>query len=53
MCYIVLLQFLRERKMEPFTMVLIAGWLLLMGTFATMYVLDQKVKQAKGKGAQK
>jgi hypothetical protein len=39
--------------MEAFTMVLIAGWLLLMGTFATMYVLDQKVKQAKSKSGQK
>ena len=53
MCYIVLLVTLREPKMEPFTMVLIAGWLLLMGTFVTMYVLDQKVKAAKGKSAQK
>ena len=39
--------------MESFTMVLIAGWLLLMGTFVAMYVLDQKVKEAKSKGAQK
>lgn len=35
--------------MEPFTVVLVVGWLLLMGAFAGMYVLDQKVKEARDK----
>jgi hypothetical protein len=38
--------------MESFTVVLIAGWLLLMGSFVGMYILDQKVKAAKSKTAQ-
>ena len=37
--------------MEPFTVVLVAGWLLLVGTFVAMYVLDQKVKEHKDKMA--
>ena len=38
--------------MEPFTIVLIIAWLLLMSTFVGMYVIDQKVKDAKSKGGQ-
>jgi hypothetical protein len=38
--------------MEPFTVVIVVGWLLLMGAFVSMYVLDQKVKEARGKGGQ-
>ena len=52
MWYITVLQFYGGNDMEPFTMVLVAGWLLLMGAFVGMYVLDQKVKEAKSKGAQ-
>lgn len=37
--------------MEPFTVVLVVGWLLLVGTFAGMYVLDQKVKEHRDKMA--
>ena len=38
--------------MESFTIVLIVCWLLLMSTFATMYVLDEKVKAARPNGNQ-
>ena len=38
--------------MEPFTIVLVAGWLLLMATFVGMYVIDQKVKESRSKGGQ-
>lgn len=44
---------LRECAMEPFTLVLVVGWLLLMGAFGGMYVIDQKVKEAKSKAAGK
>lgn len=41
----------RERAMEPFTVVIVIGWALLMGTFVGMYFLDQKVKDQQSKSA--
>ncbi len=38
--------------MESFTIVLVVCWVLLMSTFATMYVLDEKVKAARKNGNQ-
>ncbi|MBI3935007.1 MAG: hypothetical protein HY316_09975 [Acidobacteria bacterium] len=32
--------------MEGFTIVLLTGWLLLLGSFIGMYFLDQATKQA-------
>jgi len=32
--------------MEGFTLVLLTGWLLLLGTFIGMYFLDQATKRA-------
>ncbi|MCZ6491135.1 MAG: hypothetical protein O7A06_11475 [Acidobacteria bacterium] len=37
--------------MEGFTLVLFAGWILLMGCFAAMYFMDQAVKQADAERA--
>ena len=31
--------------MEGFTIVLLIGWLLLLGSFVAMYFMDQAVKQ--------
>jgi len=33
--------------MEGFTLVLVIGWLLLLGTFIGMYFLDQATKKAE------
>ena len=35
--------------MEGFTVVLVVGWLLLLGSFVGMYFLDQATKQAAGR----
>ena len=35
--------------MEGFTIVLVVGWLLLLGSFVGMYFLDQATKQAAGR----
>jgi hypothetical protein len=32
--------------MEGFTLVLLTGWLMLLGTFVGMYFIDQATKQA-------
>ena len=32
--------------MEGFTIVLVIGWLFLLGSFVGMYILDQKTKEA-------
>ncbi len=37
--------------MEGFTVVLFAGWILLMGCFAAMYYMDNAVKQADAERA--
>ena len=35
--------------MEGFTIVLLIGWLILVGTFGVMYYLDQATKKAAEK----
>jgi len=37
--------------MEGFTIVLVVGWLLLLGSFVGMYFLDQATKQAADRRA--
>ncbi len=37
--------------MENFTLVLFAGWILLMGCFAAMYFMDNAVKKVDAERA--
>ncbi|HWP83717.1 MAG TPA: hypothetical protein VNN17_00875 [Terriglobia bacterium] len=37
--------------MEGFTVVLLLGWLILVGSFVSMYFLDQATKQAAARRA--
>jgi len=39
--------------MEGFTVVLLIGWLLLVGSFAGIYWLDRAVKAAENRRAEK
>ncbi|MBI3895725.1 MAG: hypothetical protein HY313_07310 [Acidobacteria bacterium] len=42
---------LPEEYMDGFTLVLLAAWLILLGTFGTMYAMDRATQKAARKRA--